>query len=154
MYSELTWFSRWTRWTIGTLWSCKILNVKVKTIVRNVWRYQRGISSLKSNTNRQYDGQQKNDIRINNDMPSITQITKDRATRTPLKTRCEFWCSVGVRSSCSTCDTRRVARPLFYIKHSKSNNTSARIYYCKIKLLLVPRHVECFIVYLESFLLK
>jgi hypothetical protein len=37
-----------------------------------------------------------------------TYKTKDRATRTPLKTGCEFRCSGRVGSSCSTSGTRRV----------------------------------------------
>ena len=42
-------------------------------------------SVIKSTTNRQHDGQKKKDKMINNDTPSITQITKDRETRIPLK---------------------------------------------------------------------
>jgi hypothetical protein len=38
---------------------------------------------------------------------NITQKTKDRATRTPLKTGGELRCYRRVSSSCSTCDTRR-----------------------------------------------
>ena len=34
--------------------------------------------------------------------------TKDRVTRTPLKTGGELWCYGRVNSSCSTSDTRRV----------------------------------------------
>ena len=37
-----------------------------------------------------------------------TYKTKDRVTRTPLKTRGELRCSGRVSSSCSTSDTRRV----------------------------------------------
>jgi hypothetical protein len=37
-----------------------------------------------------------------------THRTKDRVTRTPLKTGCELGCSGRVGSSCSTSDTRRV----------------------------------------------
>jgi hypothetical protein len=37
-----------------------------------------------------------------------TNKTKDRVTRTPLKTGDEFRCSGRVSSSCSTSDTRRV----------------------------------------------
>jgi len=37
-----------------------------------------------------------------------THKTKDRVTRTPLKTRGELRCSGRVGSSCSTIDTRRV----------------------------------------------
>jgi len=34
---------------------------------------------------RQYNGQKKKDKRTNHDLQNITQKTKDRATRTPLK---------------------------------------------------------------------
>ena len=37
-----------------------------------------------------------------------THKTKDRVTRTPLKTGGELWCSGRVSSSCSTSGTRRV----------------------------------------------
>jgi len=44
----------------------------------------------------------------NNNLQNTTQITKDRATRTPLKTGSELRCSGRVHSPCSTSDTRRV----------------------------------------------
>ena len=44
----------------------------------------------------------------NNDLQNITYKTKDRVTRTPLKTGVELMCSGRVRSSCSTSGTRRV----------------------------------------------
>ena len=37
-----------------------------------------------------------------------TYKTKDRVTRTPLKTECELRCSGMVSNSCSTSDTRHV----------------------------------------------
>jgi len=51
--------------------------------------------------------------RTNNDLQNIKQKTKDRATRTPLKTGCELRCSGKVSSSCSTCDIARVTILLF-----------------------------------------
>ena len=48
--------------------------------------------------------------RTNNDLQHITQITKNRVTRTPLKTGSELRCSGMVGSSCSTSDTRLVKR--------------------------------------------
>jgi hypothetical protein len=56
-----------------------------------------------SKKNRQYDVKNKKDKRTNNDLHK----TKDRVTRTPLKTG-EFWSSGRVSSSCSTIGTRRV----------------------------------------------
>ena len=46
--------------------------------------------------------------RTNNDLQSTTQKTKDRATRTPLKTGSELRCSGRESSSCSTSGTRHV----------------------------------------------
>jgi hypothetical protein len=46
--------------------------------------------------------------RRNNDLQIITQKTKDKATRIPLKTGGELRCSRRVSSSCSTCDTCHV----------------------------------------------
>ena len=46
--------------------------------------------------------------RTNNDLSNTTQKTKDRATRTPLKTGGELMCFGKVSSSWSTTDTRRV----------------------------------------------
>ena len=40
----------------------------------------------KSKKNRQHNGQKKKDTRTNNDLQNITHKTKDRVTRTPLKT--------------------------------------------------------------------
>jgi hypothetical protein len=43
-----------------------------------------------------------------NDLQNTTQKTKDRATRTQLKTGGELRCSGRVSSSCATSDTRCV----------------------------------------------
>jgi hypothetical protein len=44
----------------------------------------------------------------NNDLQNITQKTKDRATRTPIKTiEGDLRCSGRVGSSCTTCGTRQ-----------------------------------------------
>jgi len=48
-----------------------------------------------------------NMISTNNDLQSTTKKSKDRATRTPLKTRGEHRCSGRVRTSCFSSDTRR-----------------------------------------------
>jgi hypothetical protein len=57
---------------------------------------------------RQYNGQKKKGKRRNINLQYFTQKTKDRATRTPLKTEDDLGCSGRVSSSCSTCGTRRV----------------------------------------------
>jgi hypothetical protein len=60
-----------------------------------------------SKKNRQHKGQQKKYKRTNNDQQN-TYETKDRVTRTPLKTGGELRCSGRVSSFYSTSDTRRV----------------------------------------------
>jgi len=67
------------------------------------------IISRKSKKDRQYNGQRKKDKRTNNDLQNVTHETKDRATRTPLKTGGELRCSKKVCNSCFTCGTRRVS---------------------------------------------
>ena len=48
----------------------------------------------------------KSDKMKNNNLQNITQKTKDRATRTPLKTGGDLRCSGRVSSFGSTCDIR------------------------------------------------
>jgi len=50
----------------------------------------------------------KNDKRTNHDLQSIRQKTRDRTTRTPLKTGGKLKYSGRISSSCSTFDSRRV----------------------------------------------
>jgi len=57
-----------------------------------------------------------------NDLQNITQKTKDRTTRTPLKIGDERKCSGRISSSCSTCGTRRVTlvtNPVVYHEWGK-----------------------------------
>ena len=58
-----------------------------------------GIRSRYPKKDRQYNGQKKNDKRTNKDLQNITQKTKNRATRTPLKTGSELRCPGRVGSS-------------------------------------------------------
>jgi hypothetical protein len=53
---------------------------------RRVWRYQREVIRIRKSKNRQHNGQKKQDKMTNNDLQNTTQKTKDRATRTSLKT--------------------------------------------------------------------
>jgi len=53
------------------------------------------IKIRKSKKDRQHNDQKKNDERTNNNLQNITHKTKDRVTRTPLKTGDEHKCSVG-----------------------------------------------------------
>jgi len=66
------------------------------------------MAKIKRTKDKQYNGQNKKDKGINNDIQSTTPTTKDRATRTPLKTRGDLDCSGRVSSFCSICDTLRV----------------------------------------------
>jgi hypothetical protein len=59
----------------------------------------------KSKNNRQNNGQKKKDKQRST---KHTHKTKDRVTRTPLKTGGELVCSGSGSSSCSTSGTRRV----------------------------------------------
>ena len=60
------------------------------------------IKSRKPKKDRQLTGQKKRDNRINNDLQITTQKTKDRATRTPLKTGSGFRYQGRVCSFCTT----------------------------------------------------
>ena len=51
----------------------------------------------------------KKDKRTNNDLQTFTQKTKDRVTRTSLKTGSELWCCGRVSRSCPTCGISRVS---------------------------------------------
>jgi len=91
--------------------SCKSNCYTIMTIpeynVRRVWRYQRG------NQNPYIEEQTtqwpKEKVRKDKQRSTKhTYKTKDRVTRTPLKTGGELGCSGRVGSSCSTSDTHRV----------------------------------------------
>jgi hypothetical protein len=69
--------------------------------VRLIWK--RLIRSRKPEKDRKHNDQGQRDLQ------NITQKTKIRPTRTPLKTGGELRCSRRVGSSCSTWGTRRVA---------------------------------------------
>jgi hypothetical protein len=74
---------------------------------RRVWRYQRGHQNPyieEEQTTQWPKGKVQKDKQRST---KHTHITKDRVTRTPLKTGGEIKCSARVRSSCSTSDTRR-----------------------------------------------
>ena len=79
-----------------------------KSLTKRVWRYQMG------NQNRYIEEEQttqwpKEKVQKNKQgSTKHTYKTKDRVTRTPLKTRGELRCFGRVSSSCSTSDTRRV----------------------------------------------
>ena len=66
------------------------------------------IRSDKSKKDRQYNGQQKKDKKVDNDLQKTTQKTKVWVTRTSLKSGCELRFFGRVTSFCYTSDTRRI----------------------------------------------
>ena len=66
-----------------------------------------------SKKNRQHNVQKKKRKTTNSDLQNTTQKTKDRATRSPLKSRRELKCSGRVSSFCSTGVTCRVTLKYF-----------------------------------------
>jgi hypothetical protein len=77
-------------------------------IIRRVWRYQRGNQNpyIEEKQSTQWPNK-----KVQKDTQRSTKHTyksKDRVTRTPLKTEGELRCSGSVSSYCSTSDTRRV----------------------------------------------
>jgi hypothetical protein len=92
-------------------------------LLRRILKYQRGNqnpyieeeqTTQWSNENKQKDKQRST---------KHTHKTKDRVTRTPLKTGCDLRCSGRVSSSCSTSDTRHVnlvTNPM--ISHERGND--------------------------------
>jgi hypothetical protein len=77
-------------------------------IIRRVWRYQRGNQNpyIEEKQSTQWPNK-----KVQKDTQRSTKHTyksKDRVTRTPLKTEGELGCSGSVSSYCSTSDTRRV----------------------------------------------
>jgi hypothetical protein len=87
----------------GFLWySCTSTLIQeeiedTKEVIRIVYRKK----------TRQHNGKKKKHKRTNNDLQNTTQKTKDRVTRTPLKTEDELGYSGNAGSSCSTSDTRQ-----------------------------------------------
>ena len=85
---------------------CNLMYVLVN--IRRAWRYQRG------NQNSYIEEEQttqwpKEKVQKDKQRPTKHSYkTKDRVTRTPLKTGGELGCSGRVGSSCSTSGTRRV----------------------------------------------
>jgi hypothetical protein len=81
----------------------EVPNNSYKTITNTAWvraqfcKLQKGCTRFAVASDKVYQNLQ-----------STTQKTKDRLTRTSLKTRSESSCSGRVSSSCSTCDTLRV----------------------------------------------
>jgi hypothetical protein len=78
------------------------------SLLRRVWRYQRGNQKTYIDEEQTTQWPKEKVQKYKQRSTKHTYKTKDRATRTPLKTGGELGCSGRVRSSCSTSDTRRV----------------------------------------------
>ena len=69
----------------------------------------------------------KKDERIKNDLQDILQKTKDRATRTQLRTAGELRCFGTASSFCSTCDTCRKDEPNIVLRGNRSGHKNTEI---------------------------
>ena len=99
--------------TIGKVWRnktlCKELEIKRDDYhLRRVWRYQRGNPNPYIEEERTTQWPEEKVQKDKQRSAIHTYKTKDRVTRTPLKTGSELMCSGRVGSSCSTSGTRRV----------------------------------------------
>ena len=110
--------TRKSRFDQYIIWSTKILT-DYKCIVNNtclyvyifyptyclrkVWRYQMGNQKLLIEGQAIQWQKGKRDKMTNNHLQNITEKTKGRATRTPLKSGGELMCSGRVGTFCSTC---------------------------------------------------
>jgi hypothetical protein len=91
------------------------LRTHLISAVSETWSYWQDVEDTKgvitigkSKKNRKHNDQKKRDKKTNNDQQNITQKTKDRVTRNPVKTGVELGCSGRVSKSYSTSGTRRV----------------------------------------------
>jgi hypothetical protein len=70
--------------------------------IYNVYTKEKGLKSRsRTKLGQTTQWPKENNKRTNNDLQSTTQKTKDRATRTPLKSGCELSCAGKVCSSCA-----------------------------------------------------
>jgi hypothetical protein len=65
------------------------------------------LEAVNRRKDRQHNDQKKKYKRTNNDLQNTTQKSKDRVTRTPVKTGDKLRCSRSVSSFCSTSGTHR-----------------------------------------------
>ena len=69
----------------------------------------KGAIRIRISKNKQHNGEQKKPQKDKQRSTKHTYKTKDRVTRTPLKTGGELMCSGRVNNSCTTSDTRCVS---------------------------------------------
>ena len=74
-------------------------------VISRVWRSERGNYNPSIDDGQTTQWPKEKGQRTNNDLQNTTQKTKDRVTRTPLKTGGKLKCSERVSSSCSTSGT-------------------------------------------------
>jgi hypothetical protein len=79
-----------------------------ETVLRRDWRYQRGNQNPYIEEEQTTQWPKEKVQKYKQRSTKHIYKTKDRVTRTPLKTRGELRCSGRVSSSCSTSNTRRV----------------------------------------------
>jgi hypothetical protein len=92
----------------GLFYCCSWIVVGFSLHTRRVWRYQRGNQNTYIEEEQTTQWRKEKGQKDKQRSTKYTHKTKDRVTRTPLKTRGELTCSGRVSSSCSTSDTRRV----------------------------------------------
>ena len=90
-------------------------------LVKKSLKRLQGVIRIRKSKDRQHNGQKKKDKRTNNDLHNITHKTKDRVTRTPIKTGGELRCSEKVDSSCATSGIRRVTLTSGDLGHDHPN---------------------------------
>ena len=129
--------------------------------IGRVWRYQREVIRIRIlKKNRHHNGQKKKYKRTNNDLQNIyiyIYITKDRVTRTPLKTGSELRCSGRVSSSCSSgvscCYLSRQTRwSRSVISYCLCGSTNSSLFSVCIILIALYTSLARTIVWLCSFL--
>jgi hypothetical protein len=96
-WSKIVWSKR-SRYFLGT----------IQHTLRRVWRYQRGNQNPYIEEEQTTQWPKKKVQKDKQRSTKHTYKTKDRVTRTPVKTGGELRCSGRESSSCSTSGTRRV----------------------------------------------
>jgi hypothetical protein len=84
------------------------ITFRYKLKYRRVWRYQRGNQNQYIEEEQTTQWPKEKGQKDKQRSTKHTYKTKDRLTRTPLKTGGELRCSERVNCSCSTSDTRRI----------------------------------------------
>ena len=97
------------------VWRYQRGNQNPLRLLRRVWRYQRSYQNPYIEEEQTTQWLKEKAQRDKQRSTNHTYKTKDRVTRTPLKTGGELRCSGRVSSSCSTSDSRRVNLPPYIL---------------------------------------